>query len=255
MDSIGYLCAFAFLAGFVDSIVGGGGLIQLPAMLILLPAGVAGNIPLVFGTNKLAAMCGTSVAAAQYARRVSIRWRTILPAASAAFVFSFLGAKVVSLVRPEFLKPMVLGMLVLVAVYTWWKKDLGSIHRPRWADSRELWAGVAAGAVIGFYDGFFGPGTGSFLIFLFIGVFGFDFLSASASAKLINVATNLSAMLYFAWSGNILYAVALPMGCCNIAGAFLGSRLAILKGNSFVRVFFLAIVSGLIVRLAWDLWR
>ncbi len=248
-----YLCLFAFLAGFVDAVVGGGGLIQLPALLLLLPSAPADSLAAVLGTNKLSSICGTGTAVVQYARRVPINWRSILPAGVAAFLFSFLGARTVSSINPQVLKPLILFLLIAVAAYTCWKKDLGHLHAPQFTMHRERRFGILVGMAIGFYDGFFGPGTGSFLIFIFIGLFGFDFLTASASAKVINFATNLSAVIYFAATGNILYQFALPMGLCNLLGSLAGSRLAILKGNAFVRVFFLIVVAAMILRFGREI--
>jgi uncharacterized membrane protein YfcA len=250
--TIACLCCFAFLAGLVDSVVGGGGLIQLPALFLCLPPATAAQTAAVLGTNKLSSICGTGTALAQFARRVPLNWRSLLPAAVTAFVFSFLGARVVSRLRPELLRPLILLLLVAVAIYTFIRKDFGSLHRPRFAAHHERLLGLALGGVIGFYDGFFGPGTGSFLIFAFIGLFGFDFLTASASAKVINFATNLSAVAYFAATDNILYRYGLPMAACNVAGSLLGTRLAILKGNRFVRGFFLVVISGMILRFGWE---
>lgn len=246
------LCFFAFLAGLIDSVAGGGGLIQLPALFIMLPGAPIASL---LGTNKLSSIAGTSIAAAQYARHVKIAWQATLPATIAALVFSFLGARAATLMRPQVMRPLVLVLLVVIAIYTFVRKDLGSLHAPRLGRMEQLLTGMVTGMVIGFYDGFFGPGTGSFLIFVFIGVFGFSFLSASASSKVVNFATNLSATLYFAVTGNILYAVAVPMAACNILGSLVGTRLAILKGNRFVRVLFLVVVSGLILRLFYDLLR
>jgi uncharacterized protein len=246
------LCAFAFLAGLVDSVVGGGGLIQLPALFLFLPQDLAASIPAVFGTNKMSSICGTSVAAWQYARRVKIHWASIVPAGLAAFIFSFLGARTVTLIQSGVLRPIILILLIAVAFHTYRRKDLGSVHAPHFTGHHERLAGLVVGSGIGFYDGFFGPGTGSFLIFIFVGLFGFDFLAASASSKVINVATNLSAVLYFGFTGNILYEYALPMGACNILGALVGTRLAILKGNRFVRIFFLVIVAAIILRFGYD---
>ena len=246
------LCGFALLAGFMDSMVGGGGLIQLPAMLILLP-GVA--VPTVLGTNKLVAIAGTSVAARQYARHVRLDWLMLLPAAGAAFVCSGLGARAVSTVHTNLLRPAILVLLVAAAVYVFWRKDFGAIHAPKLSPGVRRWAGVGVGCVIGFYDGFFGPGTGSFLIFAFIGIFGLNFLSASASSKVVNAATNLAAVLLFGWTGHLLYALALPMAACNISGSVVGTRLAVAKGSRFVRVLFLVVLSGIIVRLAWDTFK
>lgn len=246
------LWLFAFLAGFVDSVVGGGGLIQLPALLLFLPSQLSVSLPAVFGTNKLSSICGTSAAAIQYARRIQIHWSSVIPAGIAAFVFSFIGARAVTKMNPEILKPLILVLLVGVALYTFWRKDLGKTHAPQFAPSRERWLGLLVGGGIGFYDGFFGPGTGSFLIFIFVGLFGFDFLSASASAKLINFSTNLAAVSYFGWTDQILYQYAIPMGLCNVLGSLVGTRLAILRGNKFVRSLFLVIVTAMILRYAWE---
>ena len=247
------LCAFA--AGLVDAVVGGGGLIQLPALFIFLPPDLAASVPLVFGINKLSSMCGTGVALAQYARRVVIPWASVWPAALAAFLTSAAGAWVVQMVRSEFLKPLILLLLVVVAAYTYARKSFGERHEPRFVAGHERLVAVLVGATLGFYDGFFGPGTGSFLVFLFIGLFGFDFLRASASAKVINLATNVAAVIAFALAGCIRYDYGLAMGVCNVAGAIVGTRLALLKGNRFVRHVFLAIVAVMIVRLAWEQWR
>jgi uncharacterized protein len=250
-----WLCLFAFVAGLVDAIVGGGGLVQLPALFIFLPRELASSIPLVFGTNKLSSLCGTSVAVVQYSRRVKIPWQSIFPATFTAFLFSALGVSVLTRVPNDFLKPLTLALLVGVAVYTYWNKNLGHLHAPRFMASHEQMFAVVVGVVIGFYDGFFGPGTGSFLIFIFIGWFGFDFLTASASAKAINFATNLAAVIVFAARGDVLYHYALPMGACNVAGALLGTRLALLQGNRFVRAVFLCVVGAMIARYAYEQWR
>ena len=148
---------------------------------------------------------------------------------------------------------MILTLLVAVAIYTFVRKDFGSLHAPRLSAGQRLWIGAAVGSAIGFYDGFFGPGTGSFLIFLFVGVFGFDFLAASAAAKVVNAASNVSALGNFALTGHVLYALAAPMAVSNILGSLAGTRLAILRGSRFVRWFFLAVVTAIICKLAWDL--
>ncbi|MFL6521120.1 MAG: sulfite exporter TauE/SafE family protein [Chthoniobacterales bacterium] len=245
------ICAFSLLAGFIDSVVGGGGLIQIPAMLILFP-----NWPIatILGTNKLASCAGTTIAVQRYSRHVAFDWPTILPAAISAFVFAFLGSRIVSLLNTAFLKPIVLVLLVVVAIYVLFVKDLGLIHKPKHPPKKAQLLGILIGAGLGFYDGFFGPGTGSFLIFLFVGVFGFDFLAASASSKVINLATNLASVLYFGWTGHIIYAYAVPMALCSILGATIGARLAIAKGSRFVRIFFLVIVCALIAKLAQSIF-
>lgn len=245
------LCVVAGFAGFVDAVVGGGGLIQLPALFVFLPPSLAANAASVLGTNKLSSICGTSMAAAQYSCRIPINWQSIFPAGVTASVFSSLGARAVTRIDPSVLKPVLLVLLVAVAAYTFVRRDLGNLHAPQFTARREARYAVLTGMAIGFYDGFFGPGTGSFLIFIFIGLFGFDFLTASASAKVINLATNLAAVGYFALTDHVLYRYGLPMAACNVLGALLGSRLAILKGNAFVRGFFLLVVGAMICRYGY----
>ncbi|MFI4979351.1 MAG: sulfite exporter TauE/SafE family protein, partial [Nevskiales bacterium] len=233
------LCGFAFLAGFVDAVVGGGGLVQIPALFVLMPQL---SPALLFGTNKFAAVWGTLSAALQYARRVPPIWHTVLPASAAALLFSFLGAHTVSAINPALLRPLILVLLVTVLGYTLWKKDFGALHAPRLGRAQQLWIGLATGALIGFYDGFFGPGTGSFLIFAFVGLFGFSFLIASASAKVVNVVTNFAALAWFISHGEVLYATAVPMALCNVAGSLAGSHLALRRGSGFVRGLFIVVV-------------
>ena len=245
------LCAFSMLAGFVDAVVGGGGLIQLPAVLILLP-GVP--LPALLGTNKFASFFGTSMAVQRYARHVSIDWRTVAPTAIVAGIFAFIGSHAVTLLYPAVLRPLVLVLLIAVAIYVFLVKELGLIHRPKHTPDKARFIGMAVGAAIGFYDGFFGPGTGSFLIFAFVGIFGFDFLSASASAKAVNWSTNIASLIYFAMHGNVLYGFGLAMAASNVLGAALGTRVAIAKGSRFVRLFFLVIVCALIAKLAQTMW-
>lgn len=249
MSDILCVCCFAFLAGLLDAVVGGGGLIQLPALLIFYPKT---DLATLFGTNKLSSIAGTSVAVWRYSLHVRLDWKTILPAALSAFVFSFLGARAVIFLSTANLRPWILALLIVVAVYTFVRKDFGSLHAPHLTPRKQLALGLFVGAGLGFYDGFFGPGTGSFLIFAFIGLFGFDFLNATASAKVLNAATNLGAILCFAPSGRILYSVALPMAAANVAGSLVGTRLAILKGSRFVRVLFLSVVSAIILKLVYD---
>lgn len=250
-SALAILCALAFFAGFVDSVIGGGGLIQVPALLVFLP-----NVPVatIFGTNKVVSLAGTSVALAKIAREVEVPWRSVLPAAIAAAVFAFLGARAVSAINPALLKPVILFLLIGVAAYTFVRKDLGALHQPRFAANHERMVAIAVGVVLGFYEGFFGPGTGSFLIFAFVGLLGFNFLTASASAKVVNITTNIAAICWFAWNGNILYALALPLAICNVAGAWFGAKLAISKGSAFLRVFFLIVIGVLICRFGYDVF-
>ncbi|MGQ0829887.1 MAG: sulfite exporter TauE/SafE family protein [Bacteroidota bacterium] len=243
--------AFAFLAGFIDSIVGGGGLIQMPALLILfsnMP------IPTLMGTNKFAAFSGTSIATLRYIKLVDIPWKSILPAIVTALVFSFLGARVVSSINKEDIKVIVLCLLIAVAIYTFLRKDFGLNHAPKLNAFKTVVYSLLAGAVLGFYDGFFGPGTGSFLIVIFISVFGFNFLTSSVSAKLVNCATNISALSYFIYTGQIAYEIAIPIALFNMVGSFLGAKVAIKKGSAFIRTLFLFIVTCMILKFGYDIF-
>ena len=244
-----FLALGAFGAGLIDAVVGGGGLIQIPLLFSLFPKELPATI---FGTNKFAAVFGTVFAARNYARRVEMPWRTTLPAAGAAFAFSYLGALAVAWLPREFLRPLIFVLLVGAAVYTYARKDFGSLHRPQNSGHKELVYALILGSAIGFYDGFFGPGTGSFLIFLFIRFFGFDFLHASAAAKVVNVATNLAALSFFIPHGFLLPAIAISMAICNVLGSLLGTHLAFRHGNGFVRKLFLVVVSALILKFAYD---
>lgn len=239
----------AFCAGFVDAVVGGGGLIQIPALFAAFPAASPATL---FGTNKLASIVGTTSAAIQYSRRVSIPWRVALPGAIAALVGSWYGAKAVAYLPPTVLRPLILLLLILVAIYTFLRKDLGTVSTEPEHGRRSTAIALGIGAVIGFYDGFFGPGTGSFLIFLFIRLLGMDFLRASVTAKILNVATNLAAIGFFATNVDLLWKLAGVMALCNLSGAVLGSRVALRHGAGFVRKMFLVVVSVLIAKLAYD---
>ena len=230
--------------------VGGGGLIQLPAMLIVLPQTAISPI---LGTSKFVSIAGTTIAVQQYSKQQKIEWGTTIPAMVTAFIFSFLGARITSLLNPSLMRPVILVLLIAVAIYTFSKKDFGLFQISKFSRSQQWLYSVAIGGVIGFYDGFFGPGTGSFLIFAFVGIFGYSFLTASASAKVINFATNLAAILYFAFTNNVIYHLGIPMPICNILGAFIGTKLAISKGSQFVRKLFLVIVSLLICKLGYDI--
>lgn len=242
----------AFLAGFVDAVVGGGGLIQLPLLLAVFPAA---PIAVLFGTNKLSSMAGTLTAAAHYAGRIRIPREIAVPAAVAALPGAALGAAVVSFLPASAVRPLVLSLLIGVGGYTWFRADFGR-HAGRglvrdWI--RE--ASVLTGFGIGFYDGFFGPGTGSFLVFAFVRLFGMDMVSASASAKLVNLATNLAALAFFLLHEGVMWKVGLIMALANVLGAQLGTHMALKHGSRFVRWMLLVVVFVLIVKLSWDLLR
>ena len=243
------LLAAALFAGFVDAVAGGGGLIQVPALLMALP----GESPAtVFGTNKLASICGTGNAALRYARRIALPWGIALPAAAAAFLFSFVGAMAVAWLPKEVVRPLVLGLLLLVLVYTVVKPDFGVVSGLPLASGPERRGALVVGAVLGFYDGFFGPGAGSFLIFAFVRFFRLDFLHASSAAKVVNFATNAAALAYFVPSGHVLWTTGLGMAVFNIGGALFGARLALRHGSGFVRGVFIVVASVLIARLGYD---
>lgn len=251
-SEIAVLLIAALLAGAVDAVVGGGGLIQIPALFVVHPGESAATL---FGTNKCASVVGTANATWRYARQVVMPWRTILPAAMAAFIFSYIGAAAVAWLPKDVVRPLILLLLIVAAVYTLKRKDFGLLHRPAHAGYRELVYAMLLGGIIGFYDGFFGPGTGSFLIFLFVRFFGFDFLHASAGAKVVNVATNLAALGYFLPHGHVLPLLAAAMAVANVSGSMLGTRLALKYGSGFIRRLFLAMVVVLIVKFSWDTFR
>ena len=254
MDFVLLGCA-AFLAGLVDAVVGGGGLIQIPVLFSVFPKEIPATL---LGTSKLAGVFGTSAAALNYARRVRVAWSAAAPAALAAFALSFLGAYTVTRVPGDFIRSLLPLVLFAVAVYTFMKKDFGAIHAPLHSGMTERLVAVGVGGCIGFYDGFFGPGTGSFLMFLFVRFFGFDFLSASAAAKIVNVACNIAALLWFGYSGHVLWLLGLLMAVCQVGGSLVGTRLAIRHGSVFVRKLFLVVVSLLILKTSYDAivrWR
>jgi uncharacterized membrane protein YfcA len=239
----------ALLAGFIDSVVGGGGLVQIPALFSILPREVPAAL---FCAAKIGSFFGASNAAWRYARRVSMPWRTIAPAALATFPCAYLGAMTVAWLPREFLRPMILALLVVAAVYTFRRKEFGAIHQPRLRGAREWVSAALVGGTLGFYEGFFGPGSGSFLIFLFIRVFGFDFLHASAVAKLINAMASLAAIAYFVPHGHFLPLAATVMAVGNVTGSSIGTAMALRHGSGFVRRMFLCVVGVLIVKFAWD---
>lgn len=243
------LAAAALFAGFVDAVAGGGGLVQLPALFAALAEAPAATL---FGTNKAASIWGTAAAAGQYLRRVRLPAALLALALPAALAGAWCGARTVSLLPPTAIRPAVLLLLILVAIHTFRRRELGIRHAPRWEGRALMLPAALTGLALGFYDGVFGPGTGAFLMFLFVRVFGFDFLHASAAAKLLNLATNCAALSYFAGHGQVLWQIAVVMAICNVAGALLGSRVALRYGARFVRGVFLAVVTLLIGRLAWE---
>lgn len=253
MDStiILLLCLAAFAAGFIDAIVGGGGLIQTPVGLILLP-----SLPVatVIGTLKVPAFSGTSFAAFQYLKKVDLNWKLLGIMMLLAFPSAFLGSTLLTYVSNDFMKPLLLVVLTFLVVYTYAKKNFGQQIEKNSSPQRQVINAVAISFVVGLYDGFIGPGTGSFLVVAFIAIMGFDFLHASANAKMVNLATNFGSICLFMLKGKIIWAIALPMAASNALGGWLGAKLAINKGNSFIRIFFLVVVIGTLVRFAYDVF-
>jgi uncharacterized membrane protein YfcA len=239
----------AFTAGFIDSVVGGGGLIQTPFLLITFPQM---PLPVLFGTNKIAALAGTSISAFRYAQKIRFDFRLLLVIAACCFTSSFLGARLVSLIDSNTLKPVILVILIAIAVYTFLKKNLGSVQTKELTLVRQMVYGGLVGLVVGFYDGFFGPGTGSFFVLGFVIILGFEFVKASAYAKVVNCITNISALTVFIREGYFILDLAILMAIFNMVGSFIGSALALKKGNGFVRLIFLVIVSIMILKYGYD---
>lgn len=239
----------SLFAGFVDAIVGGGGLILVPALFSVFPNTAPATL---FGTNKGAAVWGTAWASAQFARRVRLPWSALLPASAAALIGAFAGAWTVTQISADGLRRALPFVLLAVLIYTLARKDLGRNHVPLHHGRVEAAWASSIGAVVGFYDGFFGPGTGSFFVFLFVRALGYDFLHASASAKLLNTATNLAALGAFAWTGHVWWHIAALMAVANVVGSLFGTRLALRHGAGFVRIVFIVVVSALILKTAFD---
>ncbi|MGZ4441867.1 MAG: sulfite exporter TauE/SafE family protein [Nocardioidaceae bacterium] len=236
-------------AGFVDAVVGGGGLIQLPALVVAFP----GAAPVaVLATNKLGSVCGTTVSSATYYRRVRPDPRTFVPLMALAFLGSALGAVAASHLPKSAFDPIILAVLVLVGGYTLLRPGLGRATQLRFSGHRHTLAAMAAGAGIGFYDGALGPGTGSFFVFTLVGLLGYSFLEGSAKAKMANWATNLAAFLVFLPQGVIAWKVGLVLGGCNLLGSYVGARTAVARGSGFVRGFFICVVAVFIVKIGGD---
>ncbi|MBN2669482.1 MAG: TSUP family transporter [Bacteroidales bacterium] len=241
---------FGFAAGFVDAVAGGGGLIQLPALLAFFPQY---SIPQMLGTNKLAGFSGTLMAATRYAKKTPMNYRMLLPAIIGAFVFSFLGAYLVSFANKAMLEPIIIGLLIIILVYTITLKAK-NIKPKKWFKYAIVpYFSFVLGSVLGLYDGFFGPGTGSFLMMALIAFAGMNFLESSGHAKLINVATNVAALIYFIPNGFVVYTIAIPLAIANVAGAWLGSHLAIKNGDKFIKPLYVLVVSALIVKMIFNL--
>jgi uncharacterized membrane protein YfcA len=239
----------SLLAGFIDAVAGGGGLVLVPALFSTFPTAVPATL---LGTNKAASVWGTGWATLQYVKRVDLPWKRLMPAAVMAGAGSFAGAWALTLVSADGLRKALPLVLLAVLIYTLAKKDLGRHHTPHYTGRAEALMAAAIALVVGFYDGFFGPGTGSFFVFLFVRLLGYDFLHASATAKLMNLLTNVFAIALFVSKGHIWWHVAAVMAVTNVLGSLLGTRLALKHGAGFVRGVFVIVVGALILKTAWD---
>ena len=249
LTTIIILCLAAFAAGFVDAIVGGGGLIQLPSLIIGLPNK---ELPLILGTNKVPSIFGTAAAARNYFKNIKPDIPLTLTMMLPAFIGSIAGAAMAAFVPVSFFRPFIVLLLILVAIYTWKKPELGMAENLKFTHSKRLVIVALIGFLIGFYDGIFGPGTGTFLVFFLVSVIGYAFLKASGTAKLVNIATNAGAILSFQLTGHIWWQLGLLLAVANVTGAIIGSHMAIKGGSALVRKVFLAVIFLLIARVAWD---
>ncbi len=241
----------AFAAGWVDAVVGGGGLLQLPALLL-----IPGISPVqALATNKLASVFGTATSSVTYYRRAKPDIRTALPMAGIALLGSFGGAAVATVLPAAAFKPIIVVALLAVALFTAFRPQLGAATMLRFHGHKHHIAAGAAGLVIGFYDGLIGPGTGTFLVITLVSLLGYDFLQASAKAKIVNLATNFGALLLFIPHCAVLWLLGGILAVANIAGSYLGSRMAISRGSKFIRIVFLIVVVLLIGKLGVDVWN
>lgn len=246
------LALAGLFAGFVDAVVGGGGLVQLPALVVAFPSAAPVQI---LATNKLAGTCGTSVSSLTYYRRVRPDPRTFVPLMVVAFLGSAGGALAASYLPRAAFDPIILAALVLVGAYVLLTPELGEVTELRLDGHRHVAAAAFLGLVIGFYDGALGPGTGSFFVFTLVGLLGYSFLEASAKAKIANWATNVAALLVFAAQGAVMWRIGLVVGVANLLGSYVGARTAVAKGSRFVRVFFLLVVAAFAVKIGSDVAR
>ncbi len=245
------LCIASFVAGFIDAIVGGGGLIQTPAALILMPTQ---SVATIIGTLKIPGFSGTSMATYQYLKKATVNWKLFIIMAIVSFVFAFIGSSLLNVMQNDFMKPLLFVILVLLLLYTYFKKDFGQFQVDKLTQKQIYIYGIVICIFLGFYDGFIGPGTGSLLIMAFIAILGFDFMQANMYAKLVNLATNIGSISLFVMKGKILWSIAIPMAICNATGSWIGARLAISKGNGFIRVFFLIVVGIALIRFGYDVF-
>ncbi len=236
-------------AGFVDAMAGGGGLIQLPALILGLPNK---DLPLILGTNKVPSAFGTAAAARNYFKNIKPDIPLTLTMMFPAFIGSISGAYFAASVPVQFFKPLIVFLLIAMVIYTWLKPEIGMAENLKYTRNLRLFFVALMGFTIGFYDGIFGPGTGTFLVFFLVSGIGYAFLKASGTAKLVNLSTNIGAILSFQVTGHIWWQLGLIMAFANVTGAVIGSKLAIKGGSALVRKVFLIVTTLLIARVAWD---
>ena len=247
---IAVIAVAGFVAGWVDAVVGGGGLIQLPALLLAFPGATPAQL---LATNKAGSIAGTTTASITYWRRVRPDMRTALPMAVCAYLGAIGGAFIGLHIPKSAFNPIILVLLIAVGAYTLFKPSLGTATALRWDGVRHTGIAVLIGFVIGVYDGALGPGTGSFLVFALVGLMGYAFLEASAKAKIANFATNLGALTVFAPGGHAMWKVGLVLAAANLLGGYAGARTAVRLGSRFVRWVFIVIVSAFIIRISGQL--
>ena len=253
--TLALLALASLAAGFIDAVVGGGGLITMPALLLALPIGTP--LPTILGTNKVLACTGTTMAAGKFLRSGVMRWQDMVGPVLTSMIGACGGVALAYFLQGRFealLRPLMLALMVAMLAFTLLKPDLGHLHAPKFSVGHERGLAMLIALCLGFYDGFFGPGAGSVLIFLFVAVLGFDFLRSSALAKSVNWASNITAMSLFLWNGSWIPVVALSMAVANGIGGYLGAHVALEKGSSWVRAMFIVVVAALIVRLGWQVW-
>jgi len=251
-ELIALLCLVAFIAGFVDSIVGGGGLIQTPLSITLLP-----QIPVAttIGSLKIPAFSGTAIAVTQYIKKVKIQWYLFILMAIIAFTSAYLGSYFLTLVSNDFIKPVLLILLIAMGLFTFFKKDFGMSKSGEIKKNKLIFYSILISIIVGLYDGFIGPGTGTFFMVCFVSFLKMDFLTANTHAKLVNLSTNFGSICLFLLKGKIIWSIALPMAICNGLGGYIGSKFALKKGNSIIRKFLMLVIFLSIIRFSWDIYN
>ncbi len=250
-DILFLLCLVAFVAGFVDSIVGGGGLIQTPLSLSILPLIPAATV---MGSLKIPAFTGTSMAVVMYIKKIKVAWKLFIIMAITAFAAAYFGSYMLTILSNDFIKPVLLLILIVMGIFTFFKKDFGQAKAQDIPEKQMIIYGVIISIIVGAYDGFIGPGTGTFFVLAFVTVLGMDFLTANTHAKLVNLATNFGSICLFLLKGKVLWSIALPMAFFNGLGGYVGSKFAIKKGNSIIRKFLMFVILLSILRFAYEIF-